>query len=278
MLRRRPWWFWLAWLRVTKVGQQIIDSNRLTIQQLLSGFMARFWFFILPFVTNQYLSCLLILKSLGRIKMTESILQIKDLKKSFGDNTSPKASPWMLNRWSRYPGFLRLWEIDLAICINGLRRFKEATFSLMASLSPAVRRISTWFARKIGMVFQSYDLFPHLDILQKSDFGAGQLKGVIRKKSLRRLRKLLNRVGLLDKHSFARQLSGGQKQRCVRSCSCILKLSLTREVLEWRPALDALNGSWGSGWLTTSLKDGYVDRDPWASVAACYRWPYYLYG
>ena len=74
-------------VEVTKVGQQIIDSNRLTIPT------ASFWIYgtililYLPFVT-QYLSCLHILKIVGGIKMTESILQIKDLKKSFGEQSN----------------------------------------------------------------------------------------------------------------------------------------------------------------------------------------------
>ena len=68
--------------------------------------------------------------------------------------------------------------------------------------------------QKIGMVFQSYDLFPHLDILQNLILGPVKAQGRNKEEVIAEAEKLLDRVGLLDKkHSFARQLSGGQKQR-----------------------------------------------------------------
>ena len=69
-------------------------------------------------------------------------------------------------------------------------------------------------SQKIGMVFQSYDLFPHLDILQNLILGPVKAQGRNKEEVIAEAEKLLERVGLLDKkHSFARQLSGGQKQR-----------------------------------------------------------------
>jgi len=70
------------------------------------------------------------------------------------------------------------------------------------------------YRQKIGMVFQSYDLFPHLDILQNLILGPVKAQGRNKNEVIAEAEKLLDRVGLLDKkHSFARQLSGGQKQR-----------------------------------------------------------------
>ena len=70
------------------------------------------------------------------------------------------------------------------------------------------------YRQKIGMVFQSYDLFPHLDILQNLILGPVKAQGRNKEEVIAEAEKLLDRVGLLDKkHSFARQLSGGQKQR-----------------------------------------------------------------
>ena len=62
--------------------------------------------------------------------MTESILQIKDLKKSFGDNEILKGISLDVKQGE-------------VVVILGWRPFKEAIFSWMASLSLAVRRIST---------------------------------------------------------------------------------------------------------------------------------------
>ena len=70
------------------------------------------------------------------------------------------------------------------------------------------------YRQKIGMVFQSYDLFPHLDILQNLILGPVKAQGRNKEEVIAEAERLLDRVGLLDKkHSFARQLSGGQKQR-----------------------------------------------------------------
>ena len=64
------------------------------------------------------------------------------------------------------------------------------------------------------MVFQSYELFPHLNVLDNLLLGPSKVLGEKRAESARRAGELLKRVGLLDKaESFPRQLSGGQKQR-----------------------------------------------------------------
>ena len=74
------------------------------------------------------------------------------------------------------------------------------------------------------MVFQSYDLFPHLDILQNLILGPVKAQGRNKEEVIAEAEKLLDRVGLLDKkHSFARQLSGGQKQRVALARALAMK-------------------------------------------------------
>ena len=64
------------------------------------------------------------------------------------------------------------------------------------------------------MVFQSYELFPHLDVLQNLILGPTKAQGRAKEEVIKEADELLERVGLLEKkHSYARQLSGGQKQR-----------------------------------------------------------------
>ena len=68
--------------------------------------------------------------------------------------------------------------------------------------------------KKIGMVFQDYELFPHMDVLQ--NLTLAPVKALKRKKEevQAEAETLLKRVGLEHKkHSYARELSGGQKQR-----------------------------------------------------------------
>lgn len=81
------------------------------------------------------------------------------------------------------------------------------------------------------MVFQSYELFPHLDVLQNLILGPIKTQGRDKKEVTEEALQLLDRVGLLDKqHSFARQLSGGQKQRVaiVRALLTTNTVTLTK--------------------------------------------------
>ena len=67
---------------------------------------------------------------------------------------------------------------------------------------------------EIGMVFQRFNLFPHMTAVGNVAEAPVQVKGVSRSEAVRRARELLDRVGLSDKHdAYPAQLSGGQQQR-----------------------------------------------------------------
>lgn len=66
----------------------------------------------------------------------------------------------------------------------------------------------------IGMVFQSFNLFPHLTVLENLIEAPIQVRGVSREEAIQLAQELLARVGLSDKiNAYPRQLSGGQQQR-----------------------------------------------------------------
>ena len=68
--------------------------------------------------------------------------------------------------------------------------------------------------RRIGMVFQSYELFPHLSVMGNLTLAPGLVAGETRGDASARALKLLERVGLADRaDDYPRQLSGGQRQR-----------------------------------------------------------------
>ena len=68
--------------------------------------------------------------------------------------------------------------------------------------------------RKIGMVFQQFNLFPHMTIKENIMFAPVKLKEMTREESSKRAEELLKRVWLLDKaDAYPDMLSGGQKQR-----------------------------------------------------------------
>ena len=68
--------------------------------------------------------------------------------------------------------------------------------------------------RRIGMVFQQFNLFPHMTIKENIMFAPVKLKEMTKQEASKRADELLKRVGLLDKaDQYPDMLSGGQKQR-----------------------------------------------------------------
>ena len=68
--------------------------------------------------------------------------------------------------------------------------------------------------QKMGMVFQQYNLFPHMDIMKNLTLAPMKLQGKSQQEAEAEAMRLLERVGLADRaHAYPSQLSGGQKQR-----------------------------------------------------------------
>ena len=68
--------------------------------------------------------------------------------------------------------------------------------------------------QKMGMVFQQFNLFPHMDIMKNLTLAPTQLQGKSQQEAEAEAMRLLERVGLADRaHAYPSQLSGGQKQR-----------------------------------------------------------------
>ena len=89
--------------------------------------------------------------------------------------------------------------------------------------------------QKMGMVFQHFNLFPHMNILKNMTIAPVKLKKTPRKMATQQAMELLKRVGLEDRATaYPSQLSGGQKQRiallwirrwlvkCLRLCGILL--------------------------------------------------------
>ena len=163
-------------------------------------------------------------------------LSIRGLKKSYGDAEILKGVNLDVRQGevvvilgpsgSGKSTFLR--------CINGLEEIQggevrldgETISGLKSSALPAVRQ-------KLGMVFQSYDLFPHMNILDNITLAPTKVQKRSRKEAEAEARELLSRVNLADKEkAYPRMLSGGQKQRVaiVRALAMHPELMLFDEV------------------------------------------------
>ncbi|MFH6616551.1 amino acid ABC transporter ATP-binding protein [Streptococcus suis] len=148
--------------------------------------------------------------------MSQPVLELQNITKNFGQQT-------ILNHLS-----LSIKEGEVVVilgpsgcgkstllrCINKLESIQEGDILLddqsILSGSLSLQDIR----QKIGMVFQDYELFPHMDVLQ--NLTLAPVKALKRNKEevQAEAETLLKRVGLEQKkHSYARELSGGQKQR-----------------------------------------------------------------
>lgn len=76
----------------------------------------------------------------------------------------------------------------------------------------------------IGMVFQSFNFFPHLTVLENLIEAPIQVRGLVRDDAIQLAQELLARIGLSDKmNAYPRQLSGGQQQRVAIARALALK-------------------------------------------------------
>ena len=99
-------------------------------------------------------------------------------------------------------------------CLNGLEEIQEGEVLLDDQVVNPNKKNLSKNREKIGMVFQSYDLFPHLTILQNVTLAPIKVKKRNRREVEKEALELLERVGLRSKKDdYPRQLSGGQKQR-----------------------------------------------------------------
>lgn len=117
-------------------------------------------------------------------------------------------------------------------CLNGLELGHSGTFTFDGQRLPANadwRRVR----QQIGMVFQSYHLFPHMTVLQNVLLGPLQVQKRDAQEARQQAEALLARVGLAERaNAYPRELSGGQQQRIaiVRALCMNPKVMLFDEV------------------------------------------------
>ena len=99
-------------------------------------------------------------------------------------------------------------------CMNGLEAYQGGSITFDGETIQKGGKNMTKIRQKVGMVFQSYDLFPNLNILDNVTLAPQKVAKQSKKEAEAEAERLLKRVNLWDKKdSYPRQLSGGQKQR-----------------------------------------------------------------
>lgn len=145
-----------------------------------------------------------------------AILEVKNITKHYGDLE-------ILNDFSlkvekgdvlAILGPSGCGKSTLLRCINGLERISAGDILLKGESVVKSEKEMPDVRKKIGMVFQSYELFGHMNVLDNLTLGPIKAKGEDKKQAEERARALLERVGLGDKAaSYPANLSGGQQQR-----------------------------------------------------------------
>lgn len=109
-------------------------------------------------------------------------------------------------------------------CMNGLEDIQSGEIKLDGKLITDNKTKWSDVRQKIGMVFQSYELFPHMTVIDNIMLGPLKVQKREKNQVEKEAGQLLERVGLYDKKdSFPRQLSGGQKQRVAIVRALIMK-------------------------------------------------------
>jgi ABC-type polar amino acid transport system ATPase subunit len=147
---------------------------------------------------------------------TETVVRLEGVTKSFGDNV-----------------VLRDVDLEVAsgevLVVIGPSGSGKSTLLRCVNLLEPVDSGRIWFEgleltgkgvkvpevrQRIGIVFQQFNLFPHLRAIDNLTLAARRIKKMDRKEAERRAHELLERVGLEEKaRSYPHQLSGGQQQR-----------------------------------------------------------------
>jgi polar amino acid transport system ATP-binding protein/general L-amino acid transport system ATP-binding protein len=98
-------------------------------------------------------------------------------------------------------------------CINLLETYEEGQITVDAIPVREGRTLQA-VRREVGMVFQSFNLFPHLTVLRNVMLAPMRVRGLSAEKAEARARELLARVGITEQaEKYPAQLSGGQQQR-----------------------------------------------------------------
>ena len=167
--------------------------------------------------------------------MSENILELKKINKFYGElhalkdiNLEVKSGEVVVLLGPSGCG-----KSTTLRCINGLESIASGEIIIDGEVIDA--KFNDWqrIRQKVGMVFQSYELFDHMNVIENVLLGPLKVQGKSREEAEKTADMWLKRVGLIEKkYAYPKELSGGQKQRIaiVRSLCLNPEIMLFDEV------------------------------------------------
>lgn len=163
------------------------------------------------------------------------ILKLDNIDKYYGDNHALKGISFGVNKGEVVVilGPSGCGKSTTLRCINGLEAIQGGTMEILGTKIDENFNLWREIRQKVGMVFQSYELFNHLNVMQNIILGPLKVQKRTKDDAMDEARFWLEKVGLKDKeNAYPRELSGGQKQRIaiVRSLCMNPEIMLFDEV------------------------------------------------
>jgi polar amino acid transport system ATP-binding protein len=147
----------------------------------------------------------------------EPIIRLRGLRKRFGDNEVLKGIDLDVQPGEVLAiiGKSGSGKSTLLRCINGLENFQQGELQVAGlALQPGNAAAMRALRQQVGMIFQSFNLFPHLSVGRNVMLAPTLVKQHDKDAATALAQKLLERVGLAEKFdAWPDQLSGGQQQR-----------------------------------------------------------------
>ena len=164
-----------------------------------------------------------------------NFLELRGVEKRFGDNKVLNGVDLSVGEHELVSviGASGCGKSTLLRCVNALEPIQGGTISLQGKVVSGTGVNVDEHRRDVGIVFQSFNLFPHMNVLQNITLAPRQVLGLKRDQAEERADALLNRVGLYEKRKqYPDSLSGGQQQRVaiVRALAMRPKLLLLDEI------------------------------------------------
>ena len=148
--------------------------------------------------------------------MSENILEVKHLSKSFGSHEVLRDIDFTVNKGDVISiiGASGSGKSTLLRCINLLETPSSGEILYKGQDIKGIKGGAPAYRTHVGMVFQSFNLFNNMSVLKNCTVGQIQVLGVNRKDAAEEAKKYLDKVGMLPYiNAKPSQLSGGQKQR-----------------------------------------------------------------